>query len=331
METLQTKVDTVSKLKQFNTDTTKCIYECSSKPLKYYITPVACSLFAILLTMNYKASIVHVLGASSPYILCLAAIYAGVKRSAWIRASKQVSNINQVVEKLLLNGDKITIITNRGKTQKTMSLSQITFSKVENNVRTDSYYLIKDVYGNSKYILPIVEEAIADMKILNWLGDIRRANDEYSIERVLSEGKFIDTERSISIRKEIDTLARLNFLSSQGIELSTLSPEEIKNKIDSLSDLEISKYLEELTSSRLAQVQSIMSNELAVQNLLRSFGLQEVEAQQMTKYLRENYKLAQVRELRHLSVAELEEAFLESVNSQVNFEEFRNKLANFFK
>jgi hypothetical protein len=331
LETLENKVDSVSKLKNFNTETTQCIYEFSSKPLKYTLTPVVGSLFAILLTINYKASIVHFLGGSAPYIFGFAAIYAGLKRRAWLRASRMVSEVNQVVEKLLLNGDKLTVITNRGRTQKTWNLSQISFKKVEHSARTDSFYLIQDIYGDSKYILPIVDGANVNMKVLNWLGDLRRANDDYSIGRVLTEGKFIDTRRTISIRKEIDTLARLNYLSSQGIELSTLTPQEIKNRVDSLSDQEISNYLEEINSLKLTHVPSLESNLMAVQNLLRSFGLEQVEAEKMTAYLREHYKISQVGDLKHLSAMELEEAFSESANSQENFEDFRNKLSLFFK
>ncbi len=224
------------------------------------------------------------------------------------------------------------IETHLGKGAVTFNLSSVTLHKIENGIRTEGYYLIKDIYGDSKYILPIVEGANVDQKTLGYLADLRRSNDDYSIGRVLNGDKLIDTQKGVSLRNEIDTLARMNLLSSQGVELSTLSAEEAQRRINSVSDEDLAKYLEDIKSTKLTKGNTLESNLVAVQNLLTSFGIELKEAEKMTKYLRENYKINEVRDLKHLSQDELEEAFSESVcKSQVTFEDLSTNIVTFFK
>jgi hypothetical protein len=286
---------------------------------------------SILLLNLYSAPIVHVFGVTSPLLFSLVAVYAGLKRMQWLRGGDRLLKGSVLVKKLSLNGETILVEDFNKKTH-SLSLSSSNIYRIDNDVRREIYYIIKDAFNSPKFILPVTEDALADEKSLSWFSHIKKNNDEYSIKQVLSKGnaKSIDIHKTKNVKSDIDTLARMNILSNKEAQLSTLTPLELQQKLGLVRDSEVREYLNQVQGSFL-QDSPIESNLQSVENILVSFGINQEEAVKMTKYLRENYRISSVNDLAHLSSQELIDAHSETVrNSEVDFKSFKRSLDSFF-
>jgi len=280
----------------------------------------------------YSAPIVQLLGASSPLLFSFVAVYAGLKRMQWLRGGDRLLKGSTLVKKLTLNGDFLLVEDFNKKTHN-LSLSSSNIYRIDNDIRREIYYIIKDSFNSPKFILPITEDASADEKSLSWFSQIKKNNEEYSIRHVLSQGqsKIIDTNKNKNLKSEIDTFARMNILSSKGAQLSTLTLLELQQKLGQVADIEVREYLNQV-DGRFPQHSPIQSNLQSVENLLVSFGINQVEAIKMTKYLRESFRISRVNDLANLSSQEISDAYSETVrNSEIDYKSFKRSLDTFFE
>jgi hypothetical protein len=249
----------------------------------------------------------------------------------WLRGGDRLLKGSTLVKRLTLKGDSLLVEDFNKKTH-TLSLSSSNIYRIDNEARREVYYIIKDAFNSPKFILPVTEDVLADEKSLSWFSQLKKNNDEYSIRHVLSQGnaKSIDIHKNKNIKSEIDTFARMNILSNKGVELSTMTPLELQQKLGQITDNEVREYLNQ-TQGSFPQPSAIESNLQSVENLLVSFGINQEEAVKMTKYLRENYRITSVKDLANLSSQELTDAHSETIrNSEVDFKSFRRSLDTFF-
>lgn len=331
MKTLESRVEQNRALTAKNTENAQVVYEYSTSDAKYTITPVFSTGLSILLLNIYSAPLVHLFGASSPFFFSLGFVYAGLKRMQWLRGGDRLIKGSTLVKKLTLKGDSLVVEDFKKKTH-TLSLSTAQIHRIDSEARREVYYIIKDAFNTPKFILPISESALADEKTLNWFAQLKKANEEYSIRHLLSLGdkKSIDINRSKNLNNEIETLARMNILSSQGVELSTLSATELNKKLGSVSDIQVHEYLSS-AKEQLPRGNTLESGLVAVENLLTSFGIVQEEAVKMTRYLRDNFKINGVKDLGNLTSEELSDAHSETVRiSEVPFTNLQRSFDSFF-
>jgi hypothetical protein len=332
LKSLQGRITNLDLLS--SNEESQLVYEYTNSSLRYTILPITYTSLSVFLINYYSAGLVYTLGTSSPLLLSLAAIYAGAKRAQWLRAGDSIIKGSTLVKKMYFKGNTLEIESFNKKIH-TLDFSQATIKKVDNDARRESYYLVKDYQHNTLFVLPIVQDSLVNQKYLDWFVSLRNPNSEYSIRHVLMQGnkKVIDLNKGKYIKSEIETLARINLVSQKGVDLSILSTEEIHQAIGSVSDSEVSEYLKN-TNTKLSEVNtpSLESNLVSVENLLNSFGVAKEEAVKMTKYLRDNFKINNVKDLSYLKGSELEDAFSECVkSSDVAFKNLKTNVDAFFK
>lgn len=282
------------------------------------------------MTLKYKFILSHALGAFSPYILLSGFLYASLKRHKWLTAGSKIQGA-KLVTSLRLTESSLIVVSGRGST--TLNLSSTKIQLVENDVRRDSYYIIKDSMNHNAFIMPIDGKAIFDHKALNMISTFKSTYDKYDIKNVLALGshKLIDINKNKTIRNELDIVARINMLSSRQIELTNLTYEGLYDVLYSIPDSEVNQYLENVKNG-ITSVPEDGLNFAAVENLITSFGINRQEAIAMTVSLKKRYAIGSFSDVAYLNKDELKDSFNESViESEVKFENFYTSIQVFFE
>jgi hypothetical protein len=261
-----------------------------------------------LLIYKYSPFIAFHLGSFGPSLLFLGAAYAAVKRYNWLTASSILPGSTLVkslrlTDSTLLINDKINLNVNSAK-----------INLVEGDFRRESLYVIRD-NSNKAYVMPLNKNSVANVKALNSLVNSKPGHEEYSIRDVLALGqkKLIDTNKTKTIKSELDSIARINLLHSRNVDLVNLSVTELHQKLNSIPDSEVNEYLENVSKGLTSAQVPLETNLVAVENLLTSFGIDRDEAVSMTQSLRRRFAINSLNDLSTMSKENLKDCFNESV------------------
>jgi hypothetical protein len=287
-----------------------------------------------VLTLKYSLVISNAFGALSPHLLFLAAFYAGVKRHQWLTAGSKLKGA-KLVKSLKVKGDNIIIKTFNlyGFSEKSFSLESIQIQLIENDLRRESYYVVRDLNSTSMYVMLIDEKSVIDVKSINNLSNLKKFNHEFNIRNVLMNRnpKIIDFSKTKIIRNEIDTLARMNLLIKYN-DISKLSIDEVHKKLNSIPDKEINEFLENTSKSIGSSLPSIESSLVGLENLLLSLGIIREEAVSMTQLLRKSFSINGISDLSRITQDDLRTAFEACISkSQITFDDLTTKIQIFFQ
>lgn len=263
------------------------------------------------LAMKYSLHLKLLFGTSTPLIVVLGSLYAAACRYKWLTSNSYIKDGN-IAKKVSLEGNSLKIESLELFAMKTYTLdiNSVKIHLFENEARRETYYLIRDVNSKKTFILPLDDKAVADRKLLNWISTAK-AEDNYSILSTIAKGNtLINLQAHKRLKSEIDNYARLHLLSqlNPGLDLSTLTSNELHEKLNTISDTEVRDYLERVNNQVESVKPAIESALVEVENFLVSLGLSSEEAVNTTKYLRKNLRIEGVSDLRNLSTNELTEA-----------------------
>lgn len=293
-------------------------------------------IFAVpsILTYKYKLLVINVLGGFAPSLIYAGAFYAALKSNKMLSAGSSIQG-SKLVKSLRLNGSILEINSSNfmGSQVHRLSLSSTTIEFIGHEYRKEAYYAIKDAFNKNIFIMPVDENSIIDHKTIGMLGQLKNETDEYSIKGVLTKGnqKLINFTMTASMRREIEQMARIQLLGKKEGDIAKLNPNELTEKLNSISDREVSDYLNGLKSEMESSIPSIESSLVSVENLFTSFGLSSEKAASVTQYLRQNYQISGVGDIASLSRNELKRAFNEAAsNSKVDLKTFILSIEAFF-
>jgi hypothetical protein len=261
--------------------------------------------------MKYSLHFKLLFGTSTPLLIVLGSLYAAATRYKWLTSNSYMRDGN-IAKRVSLEGNSLKIESMELFSMKkhTLDLHSVKINLIENEARREAYYLIRDVNSKKTFILPLDDKAVADRKLINWISTAK-TEDNYSIKSTLTKGNtLINLEAHRGVRSEIDKFARLHLLSelNPGLDLSTLSPNELHEKLNTISDNEVKDYLERVNSQVESRKPAIETALVEVENFLVSLELSSEEAVNTTKYLRKNLRIEGVSDLKNLSISELTEA-----------------------
>jgi len=311
------------------------LYEYRNTTLNRYLaSPLLWAAVPMGLVSLNKVAIASLLGTYAPHLLILGSFYAGLRRYQWLTRGNRIVKGSQLVTSLRLNGDNLEVVSYPSNSRHVLSLSSTSVVRVENDARTEVYYLLRNSENETKFILPVDTNAVVNQKFLDLFNLLRNPNDNYSIKQILLKGdkKLIDSQRHKSLRSEIDNMARINILTARGQDVTTLNSADLSERLYSIPDSEVADYLNSVRQGLSSNVSSLESQLVAVENLLSSFGVSREEATALTHFLRDNYRITSVNDLATLSREELSQAHFKTVRSSgVSFEDLRTNLEAFLK
>jgi hypothetical protein len=261
---------------------------------------------------NYSLYLQLILGSSAPSLIILGSAYLAARRYKWLTSSSYITD-GHIAKKVTVENSNTLVIESLEIRKRTyrLNLNSVKIQLVENACRREPFYLIKDLSSNKSFILPLDDKAVADRKLINWLSQEKK-DDKYSIASTLSKGNhLIDISANGRISNEIDNYARLNLLAelNKGLDLSTLTPNELHEKLNTISDNQVREYLDRIRSEvHSKQPAAIETSLVEIENFLASHGLSNDEAVNTTKYLRKHLRISNVTDLQSLSRNEVFEA-----------------------
>jgi hypothetical protein len=314
----------------------RTVYDNSNKFLtsKYFFSPFLYFAIPSYLSWKYALSLKIALSPSAPLLIGLASIFAGVKRYQYLTSASNYKGAS-VVQRLLFNGEsqlQITSFTIYGTLQTTnLNVSQTNIQLVETSCKGENYYLIRDQKDKVLFILPLSEGTLIDRRLVEWINRSKtKVHEDYDITNILlnSPSKLIDTNKSSNVKNNIENLARIHLLSrlNTSQDISTLTDQELIQRINTISDRDVNEFLVEIKGN-VSEKTNIETQLVQVENLLVSAGLNREDATKFTKFVRNNYRISKLSELKHLSDSELNEAFHETVtSSNVDYEDMRKYL-----
>jgi hypothetical protein len=245
-------------------------------------------------------------------LLLLASAYLAARRYKWLTSNSYIRD-GHIAKKVTFEDQNNLVIETFAIKKRTFrfNLNSVKIQFVENAVRRESFYLIKDLGSKKTFILPLHDKAVADRKFINWLSTAKN-DDKYSIGSTLSKGNnLIDLYANRRISNEIDNFARLNLLAelNPGLDMSTLTSNELHEKLNTISDNQVKEYLERVRNNiQSGQPAAIETSLVEIENFLVSQGLSNDEAVNTTKYLRKHLRISALSELKNLSKIEVIEA-----------------------
>lgn len=261
---------------------------------------------------NYSLYLQLLLGSSAPSLIIIGSAYLAARRYKWLTSSSYLAD-GHIAKKVTLEDQNTIVIESfeiRKRTYR-LDINSVKIQLVENACRRESFYLIKDTGSKKSFILPLEDKAVVDRKLINWLNTSKK-DDKYSIASTLSKGNsLIDISANRKISNEIDSFARLNLLAELNpeLDLSILTPNELHEKLNSISDIQVKDYLDRVKSQVDGnQPAAIEASLVEIENFLATHGLTNEEAVNTTKYLRKNLRISNVVDLKNLTKDEVSEA-----------------------
>jgi hypothetical protein len=293
---------------------------------RIYLPTLTVFVVPSLLINNFSTFLTFKLGTLAPTFMYFGALYAALKyykylTTSTIPKSTLVQTLRLTDSTLLIN-DKINLNLNSSR-----------IHLIDGDFRRESLYVIHDT-ANKTYVMPLNKNCTANVKALNNLIHSKSGYEEYSIKDVLALGndKLIDTNKTKTMKNELDTLARINLLHSRQVDLLNLSVRELHEKLNSLPDSEVKEYLENVGKGLTSNQLSLETNLVAVENLLTSFGIEREEAVAMTQSLRRKFSINNVNDLATMSKENLRDSFNDSVSkSNLNFNALYKNIETFFE
>jgi hypothetical protein len=277
-----------------------------------------------VLATKYALHLQLLFGSLTPQLVILGSLYLAASRYKWLTSSSFIKDGN-IARKVSLEDQDTLVIESMqmfSMKQYKLNLNSVQIRYVENELRRETYYLIRDLNSKKTFILPLDDKAVADRKFINWLSTAKR-DDAYSITSTLSKGvNLIDLSANKEMQNEIDNFARLNLVTElhPSLDLSTLTPKELHEIINLIPDSQVKEYLERVKNQvESTQPLTIETSLVEVENFLISIGFIREEAINITKHLRKNLKISAVSDLKNLSRNELSES-LQSNSSKSNVE-----------
>ena len=275
-----------------------------------------------VLATKYALHLQLLFGSIAPQVVILGSLYLAANRYKWLTSSSFIKDGNIARKVSLEDQDTLVIESMQMFSMKKykLNLNSVQIRYVENELRRETYYLIRDLNSKKTFILPLDDKAVADRKFFNWLSTAKK-DDAYSITSTLSKGvNLIDLSANKGMQNEIDNLARLNLVAElhPSLDLSTLTPKELHEKINLIPDSQVKEYLERVKNQvESKQPLTIETSLVEVENFLISIGFFREEAINITKHLRKNLKISAISDLKNLSRNELSES-LQNNSSKSN-------------
>lgn len=277
-----------------------------------------------VLATKYALHLQLLFGSLTPQMVILGSLYLAASRYKWLTSSSFIKDGNIARKVSIEDNDTLVIESMQRFSMKKnkLNLNSVQIHYVENELRRETYYLIRDLNSKKTFILPLDDKAVADRKFINWLTTAKK-DDSYSITSTLSKGiNLIDLSANKGMQNEIDSFARLNLVAElhPTLDLSTLTPKELHEKINLIPDSQVREYLERVKYQvESKQPLTIETSLVEVEKFLSSIGFITEEAVNITKHLRRNFKISSVSDLKNLSTNELS-ASLQSNSSRSNIE-----------
>lgn len=306
---------------------------------KYFLSPLLIVAVPYILTAKYQLLLQLTLGASSPYLILGVAFYAAMKRYQWLTSGSKITGACIAKSVKIIDNSTIEIETMSlfKKCVKRVDLRRSHIQLVETDARRESYYVIKSYDNQSLYVLPISEKAIVDHKLLNWINKTRNTpNEEYDIRPLLTseKQKLIEINKNNNMLNEIETLARIKIYTekNQGSDLSNASSFEISKLLGQISDKEVQDYVSNLRGDNTGKLlQSIESSLVEIENFFVSLNLNREDAVNLTKLLKNKFKVSNVQEIRNLNNQELATLFDSLANKNAtSLNDFKRNIRSFF-
>jgi hypothetical protein len=196
-------------------------------------------------------------------------------------------------------------------------------------LRTESYYLIKNLESGRTYILPLDEHSTADLGFLNHLCNRRDYNNKYDITSILiSRKNLIDLNKAKSFNSDLDHLARISILQ-ENQDLTKLAKEELDAKIKNIPDSVVAAKIETIRRNLEGRQLTTETGRAELEDFLTSLGLSGTEAKTLANQFIRYYKITSIHDLKHLSKDQLQTAYHSLEQPRITFDILNQKLQAF--